>query len=108
MASARTSRSHLPPLTLKTKFWFEIDGRFVIGEGGIDLLRAIELSGSLAGGAEAVGWSYRHAWGYLRRAEQALGVPLTRPRPGKGTRRGLNLTVAGTELVRRATSKQRG
>lgn len=100
MASARTPRNHLPPLTLKTKFWFEIDGRFAIGEGGIDLLRAIELSGSLAGGAAAVGWSYRHAWGYLRRAEAAIGVPLTSRRPGKGVRRGLDLTSAGAALVR--------
>jgi len=102
MASARGSVDQLPPLTLKTKYWFEIDGRFAVGEGGIDLLRAVRRTGSLTGGAQAVGWSYRHAWGYLRRAEAAMGVALTSRRPGKGNKRGLDLTEAGADLLRRA------
>lgn len=105
MPSTRSSQNpagHLPPLTLRSKFWFEVDGRFAIGEGGVDLLREIRRTGSLAGGAEAVGWSYRHAWGYLRRAEQATGVSLTSRRPGKGARRGLDLTKAGGDLLQLA------
>ena len=48
---------------------FEVDGQFVIGEGGFDLLNAVSTTGSLTGAAQTVGWSYRHAWGYLRRAD---------------------------------------
>jgi molybdate transport system regulatory protein len=96
------SRPCLPRLTLKQKYWFEREGQFAVGEGGIELLRAIRRTGSLAAAAESVGWSYRHAWGYLRRAEGVLEVSLTEQRAGKGKRRGLNLTAHGAALVSRA------
>lgn len=73
---------------------------FAIGEGGVELLRAIEVHGSLAGAAQAVGWSYRHAWGYLRRAEAVLGASLTAVRNGKGASRGAILTPAARDLIR--------
>jgi hypothetical protein len=62
--------------------WLELEGRFVMGDGGLKLLEAIERLGSLAAAVQAMGWSYRHAWGYLRRAEAVLGVPLLTPRAG--------------------------
>jgi molybdate transport system regulatory protein len=89
----------VPPLRLRTKVWLERDGRFVIGDGGLQLLLEVEARGSLLAAARQIGWSYRHAWQYLRRAEQALGVPLVRARPGKGRRRGTVLTADGRCLV---------
>ena len=81
--------------TLRTKVWLEHKGAFVIGEGGLDLLHAIDRLRSLTRAARAVGWSYRHAWGYLRNAEQQLGVALVVTSPGKGTDRGTVLSVQG-------------
>jgi molybdate transport system regulatory protein len=86
-------------LTLRHKVWIELDGRFAIGEGGAALLRDIELEGSLAQGARRVGWSYRHAWGYIRRAESVLGTPLLSTRSGKGSARGAVLTDAARHIV---------
>ena len=57
-------RSCIGTLTLRRKHWIELDGRFVIGDGGAELLRAVDHQGSLAQAARHVGWSYRHAWGY--------------------------------------------
>ena len=74
------------------------------GDGGLRLLLAIIEHGSLLGAAREIGWSYRHAWGYLRRAEAALGRPLTEARPGKGASRGTALTEAG-RLVGRAAGR---
>ena len=97
------SRQHVQPfisrLTLRTKHWFEVDGQFAIGEGGIELLAAVAREGSLARGAMAVGWSYRHAWGYLRRAEKVLGTALIVTRSGKGHSRGAELTTDGQRLL---------
>ena len=76
-----------------------MDGQFAIGEGGIELLAAVAREGSLARGAMAVGWSYRHAWGYLRRAETVLGTPLIVTRSGKGISRGAELTTDGQLLL---------
>jgi molybdate transport system regulatory protein len=86
---------------VRTKVWLELDGRFLIGDGGLQLLLAIRETGSLAAALRRIGWSYRHGWGYLRRAENALGASLTRARPGKGSARGTELTPAGGLLVRR-------
>src|SRR4029450_8270357 len=72
----------------KTKIWLEHGGRVMIGDGGLHLLEGIARSGSLAEAVREIGWSYRHAWGYLRRAASGLGAPLPVPRPRKGARRG--------------------
>ena len=97
---ARASAS-LSETAVKTKVWLERDGLFVVGDGGLRLLLGIIEHGSLLGAARQIGWSYRHAWGYLRRAEGALGAPLTEPRPGKGASRGTALTEVGQLVIER-------
>lgn len=54
---------------------------------------------SLAKAARDVGWSYRHAWGYLRRAERVLGVRLAEALAGKGESRGMTLTSQGQTVL---------
>ena len=86
---------------VRTKVWLELGGRFAIGDGGLRLLLGISATGSLAAAVREIGWSYRHAWGYLRRAEEVLGVPLIVARPGKGAARGTALTEHGRFLLER-------
>jgi molybdate transport system regulatory protein len=85
---------------VRTKCWLEIDRRFAIGQHGFELLRAIRRHRSLAGAARALGWSYRHAWDYLRRAEHAFDSPLVVVRAGKGRVRGMELSALGRDVVR--------
>jgi molybdate transport repressor ModE-like protein len=73
----------------------------MMGDGGLHLLRGIVQHGSLAQAVRQIGWSYRHAWGYLRRAEIALKTPIVRNRPGRGTARGMELTETGLLLLER-------
>ena len=86
-------------MTLRRKHWIELDGRFVIGEGGAELLQAVDRRGSLAEGARQIGWSYRHAWGYIRRAEEILGVALVATKAGKGSARGTVITDVARDIV---------
>jgi len=86
---------------VKTKVWLELGGEFMIGDGGLHLLRGIVQHGSLAQAVREIGWSYRHAWGYLRRAETALRIPIVRNRPGRGAARGTELTETGLLLLER-------
>jgi molybdate transport system regulatory protein len=88
-------------LTVRNKVWLEFRGRFALGDGGIELLRAIEATGSLTGAAAGVGWSYRHTLRYLNHAERACGTELVARARGGRTRGGAQLTPAGRELVRR-------
>ena len=77
-------RRNLLTLEIQTKVWLEQSGQFVLGEGGLTLLREIERRHSLVQAARAVGWSYRHAWGYLRNAERQCGASLVKISPGEG------------------------
>jgi molybdate transport system regulatory protein len=86
---------------VRTKVWLEAGGRFVMGDGGLRLLEGVARLGSLAGAVRDIGWSYRHAWGYVRHAETVLGAPLLVPRPGKGRQRGAVLTEHGRQLLLR-------
>jgi molybdate transport system regulatory protein len=92
---------HIITARARTKVWLEHDGRFMIGDGGLHLLQGIVRHGSLAESVREIGWSYRHAWGYLRRAETVLGAALIRTRPGRGAARGMELTPAGRLVLER-------
>jgi molybdate transport system regulatory protein len=81
--------------------WLERDGRFVMGDGGLRLMLSVQKHGSLTLAAREVGWSYRHAWEYIRRAERVLGAALTGAVPGKGTNRGTALTLYGVNILER-------
>lgn len=72
-----------------------------LGAGRLDLLRALEATGSIAGAARARGVSYRTAWLWTRSLDAALGAPaVVRVRGGRGGG-GVALTPEGRALLRR-------
>ena len=98
-------RSHR--LTVRNKVWLETAGGFALGDGGIELLRAVDGAGSLRGAAAQVGWSYRHVLRYLGNAEAGLGTELVARARGGHDRGGARLTPAGHDLLRRYTAFRR-
>ena len=61
----------------------------------IDLLQAVSSQGSISGGARALGLSYRHVWGELKRWENELGNELVVWEKGQSAR----LTDFGNKLM---------
>ena len=61
----------------------------------IDLLQAVSSEGSISGGARALGLSYRHVWGELKRWENDLGNELLIWEKGQSAR----LTEFATKLM---------
>ena len=61
----------------------------------IDLLQAVSTHGSISAGARALGLSYRHVWGELKRWEDELGNELIIWEKGQSAR----LTEFGTKLM---------
>lgn len=100
-ATLQSAHESIIAAQVKTKVWLELGGTFFVGDGGIHLLGGILRHGSLARTVREIGWSYRHAWGYLRRAERALRTPIVRNRPGRGAARGMELTETGHLLLER-------
>jgi len=68
-ATLQSAHENIIAARVKTKVWLELGGEFFVGDGGIHLLGGILQHGSLAQTVREIGWSYRHAWGYLRRAD---------------------------------------
>ncbi|HVL86835.1 MAG TPA: TOBE domain-containing protein [Candidatus Thermoplasmatota archaeon] len=92
---------------LRTRSWLEARGRAVLPDDAAALLSAVATEGSLAAAARATGRSYRHAWGLLRKAEEAAGRPLLTRARGGAARGGARLTPAG-ERVLAAYEQRRG
>lgn len=61
----------------------------------IDLLQAVSTQGSISAGARALGLSYRHVWGELKRWENELGNELVVWEKGQSAR----LTEFGAKLM---------
>lgn len=96
-------------LVPKAKLWLELEGEFILGRGGALLLRGIDEHGSISQAVKALPQdalgeiqapSYRFAWGYLRKAEKRLGIPIVEKRRGhrKGPG-GTALTTFGKQLL---------
>ena len=76
-------------------------GNKFFGEGPFRLLQAVEETGSLRQAAMSMGMAYTKALKILRRAETALGFPLTCRTAGGKEGGGSILTPEGKECVAR-------
>ena len=80
------------------KCWFELDGRYLFGEGLYELLGNIMVYGSLSEAAKVLDMSYRHAWGMIKGVESILGKPLLHTHKGGRNGGGAELTEVGMRL----------
>jgi molybdate transport system regulatory protein len=82
-----------------SKVWLELGGQIVLSEWRVELLEAIDETGSLSKAARQRGVPYRTAWYKLREIEDRLGVKLLTTQSG-GERGGSSrLTPEARELV---------
>ena len=66
-------RRHLAP---RHKIWLNWDGVFLMGPNYLRFLAAVDQTGTIREGGQAVGWSYRTCLNRLRRMERVLGRPV--------------------------------
>ena len=90
------------------KLWLSMkDVEGVFGDGKWRLLKAIKTEGSLTAASNALGISYRKAWGDLKKAEECLSIALVKKQRGGNTGGQTGLTVQGKKWVE-AYTKFRG
>jgi molybdate transport system regulatory protein len=87
-----------PPSLIQARLRVELRGEIALGPGKVDLLDAIERTGSLAGAAEAMGMSYMRAWKLVRTMNACFREPLVETARGGSARGGAALTEAGREM----------
>lgn len=85
----------------RSKVWLERDGKVVLSEWRIDLLAAIDETGSLVHAAEKLEVPYRTASYKLKEAEQRMGFKLVEAQSGGADGGSSRLTPAGRDLVER-------
>lgn len=85
--------------TIKSRIWIEIDGEILLGEGRVQLLKAIGETGSLSKAAQTLGMSYKKAWSLVdavnSRAEKPVVVTAIGGKKGGGS----VLTEYGISLI---------
>ena len=86
-------------LKTRVRVWLEMEGQPVFGDGRALLLEAISAEGSIKRGAEALGMSYRHAWGHINHIERRLGVKVIERRSGGPRGGGSRLTAEAERLL---------
>jgi molybdate transport system regulatory protein len=85
----------------RVKLWVEKNGLLVFSDYRAELLDHIAKTGSISGGAERMGLSYRRAWGKIKEIEHNLGVRLVRSEAGGPGGGRTTLTTEGEQLLTR-------
>jgi molybdate transport system regulatory protein len=71
-----------------------------VGPGKVDLLEAIERTGSITAAARAMGMSYRRAWMLVDTMNRSLLAPVVKTEAGGARGGGTRLTATGAAVVR--------
>jgi molybdate transport system regulatory protein len=96
------------PLTPHANLWIEHDGEVVLSTWRVQLLEAIEATGSISAAAVRMQVQYRRAWERLEEMERGLGVALVERHVGGPGGGGARLTDAGREYVTRFNTFAQG
>lgn len=88
-------------LCCRTKVWLERGGVLALSEWRLDLLKAVDETGSLSDAAERMGVPYRTAWYKLKDIEETLGVKLLATHSGGAEGGHSELTPVARELLTR-------
>lgn len=84
---------------IKSRIWIETENSVFLGEGRIQLLKAIADTGSLNKAASSLGMSYKKAWKLLDSMNKAAKKPLVITSTGGKGGGGANLTPYGKKVI---------
>ena len=84
---------------IKSRIWIELDGKEFLGEGKVQLLRAIDQTGSLSKAAKSLNISYKKAWHLMNTVNKTTISPVTVNTIGGKGGGGTELTPYGKSLI---------
>jgi len=88
-----------PKIKSAFKLWFEVNGKYIFGEGTCKLLEKVNEENSLSAAVKTLGMSYRYAWGLIKNVEEHLGEPIVKTQRGGRHGGKTQLTETGLYLV---------
>lgn len=93
------AESKQPKFTCRPRIRIKAGTNIALGPGKVDLLEAIERTGSISAGARELGLSYRRAWDLVDTMNHCFKHPLVaRIKGGKGGG-GAQLTAEGRDIL---------
>jgi len=84
---------------IKSRIWVELNGEEFLGEGKVQLLKAIDETGSLSKAAKAINLSYKKAWHLMDSVNKTAIKPVTINSIGGKGGGGTELTPYGKSLI---------
>ena len=85
----------------KSNIWVEKEGQVVLSKWRVNLLRAIDQTGSISAAAQVMKVSYHRAWEKLHEMQTCLGVELVETQTGGAHGGGARLTAEARDYVAR-------
>ena len=85
--------------SIKSRIWIEREGEILLGEGRVNLLRAIGEQGSISAGAKSLGMSYKKAWTLIDAVNARAEQPVIVSSIGGAGGGGAQLTPYGRKLI---------
>jgi len=85
---------------IKSRIWIESEDNVFLGEGRIQLLKAIDDTGSLSKAAKSLHISYKKSWQLLNSVNQSAKQPVTINTIGGKGGGGAQLTEYGKLLIK--------
>ena len=85
---------------IKSRIWVELDDEEFLGEGKVQLLKAIDETGSLSKAAKAINISYKKAWHLMDSVNKTSKKPVTINSIGGKGGGGTQLTPYGKSLIK--------
>lgn len=95
-------------MRVKANFWIEKKGKVVLSSWRVDLLEAVEDTGSISAAASKMGISYRRAWDKIHECEERLEVKLVDTQTGGTGGGGSRLTPVAKDYIQRFHSFSSG
>ncbi|WP_298474820.1 winged helix-turn-helix domain-containing protein [uncultured Maribacter sp.] len=84
---------------IKSRIWIEVGGKVLLGEGRVQLLKAIDATGSLSKAAKSLSMSYKKAWELLDAINKAGAALVVIKSTGGKNGGGTVITPYGKELI---------
>lgn len=97
--SKATRSEGITSLAPRLKVWFTVRGSFLMGPNYFRFLRAVDETGTIRQGGQAVGWSYRTCLNRIRRMEEVLGTRVLETARGGAAGGGARLSSEGRRLL---------
>ncbi|MBD0822983.1 winged helix-turn-helix domain-containing protein [Aestuariibaculum marinum] len=84
---------------IKSRIWIEHEDNVLLGEGRVQLLKAIDDTGSLSKAAKSLNISYKKAWDLIDSVNKSAKKPVTINSIGGKGGGGAELTEYGKSLI---------